>query len=46
MTHEIADLALRDCAGAREIGFAIPQAYDASRRGGPPQRGVFGGGFY
>jgi hypothetical protein len=40
MTHEIADLALRDCAGAREIGFAIPQAYDASRRHRPRKRAM------
>jgi acetyl-CoA synthetase len=31
MTREIADLVPGDCAGAREIGFAIPQAYNASR---------------
>jgi benzoate-CoA ligase family protein len=31
MTREIADLVPQDCAGAREIGFAIPQTYNASR---------------
>ena len=31
MTREIADLVPRDCAGAREIGFAIPERYNASR---------------
>src|SRR5947209_8682179 len=31
MTHEITDLVPRDCAGAREIGFAIPERYNASR---------------
>src|SRR5438552_1017671 len=31
MTHEIADLVPRGCAGAREIGFAIPERYNASR---------------
>src|SRR5947199_2072576 len=31
MTREIADLVPRDCAGARVIGFAIPERYNASR---------------
>src|SRR5207253_3976111 len=31
MTHEIADLVPRGCAGAREIGFAMPERYNASR---------------
>jgi acyl-coenzyme A synthetase/AMP-(fatty) acid ligase len=31
MTREIKDLVPRDCAGAREIGFAVPQKYNASR---------------
>jgi benzoate-CoA ligase family protein len=31
MTLEISDLVPRDCAGAREIGFAVPQTYNASR---------------
>src|SRR5436309_2072280 len=31
MTREITDLVPRDCAGAREIGFAIPERYNASR---------------
>ena len=31
MTHEIADQVPPDCAGAREIGFAIPEIYNASR---------------
>jgi benzoate-CoA ligase family protein len=31
MTREIADLVPPDGAGAREIGFAIPQTYNASR---------------
>jgi acetyl-CoA synthetase len=31
MTHEIADGVPRDCAGAREIGFALPENYNASR---------------
>src|SRR5881275_3432549 len=31
MTREIVDLVPRDCAGAREIGFAIPERYNASR---------------
>ncbi|MGB8399315.1 benzoate-CoA ligase family protein, partial [Bradyrhizobium sp.] len=31
MTREIADQVPRDCAGAREIGFAIPERYNASR---------------
>src|SRR5665213_2860456 len=31
MKREIADAVPPDCAGAREIGFAIPQAYNASR---------------
>ena len=31
MTHEIADAVPPDCAGASEIGFAIPQIYNASR---------------
>src|SRR5437588_5187245 len=31
MTREIVDLVPRDCAGAREIGFEIPQRYNASR---------------
>jgi benzoate-CoA ligase family protein len=31
MTHEIADAVPPDCAGASEIGFAIPQTYNASR---------------
>ena len=31
MAHEIADGVPRDCAGAREIGFAMPERYNASR---------------
>ena len=31
MTHEIADAVPPDCAGASEIGFAIPQTCNASR---------------
>jgi len=31
MTHQIADQVPRDCAGVREIGFAIPERYNASR---------------
>src|SRR5690349_5843116 len=31
MTSEIADGVPRDCAGAREIGFEIPERYNASR---------------
>jgi len=31
MTHEIADRVPSDSPGAREIGFAIPQRYNASR---------------
>ncbi len=31
MTREIADAVPPDCAGASEIGFAIPQSYNASR---------------
>jgi benzoate-CoA ligase family protein len=31
MTQEIADQVPSDCAGAREIGFAIPDRYNASR---------------
>jgi benzoate-CoA ligase family protein len=31
MAHEIADGVPRDCAGAREIGFKIPERYNASR---------------
>src|ERR1700749_4805536 len=31
MSHEIADQVPRDCAGAREIGFALPERYNASR---------------
>jgi len=31
MTIEIADQVPRDCAGAREIGFALPERYNASR---------------
>lgn len=31
MTSEIADGVPRDCAGAREIGFGIPERYNASR---------------
>ena len=31
MTREIADQVPSDSAGAREIGFAIPQTYNASR---------------
>jgi benzoate-CoA ligase family protein len=31
MTREIADAVPPDCAGASEIGFAIPQTYNASR---------------
>src|SRR5262245_15798731 len=31
MAHEIADGVPRDCAGAREIGFALPERYNASR---------------
>ena len=31
MAHEIADSVPRDCAGAREIGFALPERYNASR---------------
>jgi acetyl-CoA synthetase len=31
MTHEIADGVPRDCTGAREIGFALPERYNASR---------------
>jgi acetyl-CoA synthetase len=31
MVREIADLVPRECAGAREIGFALPERYNASR---------------
>ena len=31
MTHEISDQVPRDNSGTREIGFTIPQAYNASR---------------
>jgi benzoate-CoA ligase family protein len=31
MTYEIADPVPQDCAGAREIGFSLPQTYNASR---------------
>jgi benzoate-CoA ligase family protein len=31
MAPEIADNVPRDCAGAREIGFALPERYNASR---------------
>ena len=31
MTSEISDLVPRDNPGAREIGFAIPENYNASR---------------
>jgi len=31
MVHEIADGVPKDCAGAREIGFALPERYNASR---------------
>jgi acetyl-CoA synthetase len=31
MTNEIADQVPSDCAGAREIGFALPDRYNASR---------------
>ena len=31
MAHEIADGVPRDCAGAREIGFAMPERYNSSR---------------
>ena len=31
MTHDIADQVPRDNPGAREIGFAIPESYNASR---------------
>ena len=31
MTHEIDDRVPLDCAGAREIGFAMPERYNASR---------------
>jgi acetyl-CoA synthetase len=31
MTSEISDLVPRDNPGAREIGFAIPESYNASR---------------
>jgi benzoate-CoA ligase family protein len=31
LAHEIADAVPQDCAGAREIGFAIPERYNASR---------------
>jgi benzoate-CoA ligase family protein len=31
MTSEIADQVPADCAGAREIGFAMPERYNASR---------------
>jgi hypothetical protein len=31
MTPEISDQVPQDCAGAREIGFAIPERYNASR---------------
>src|SRR6185437_13698707 len=31
MGHEIADHVPRDCAGAREIGFRLPERYNASR---------------
>src|SRR5215471_15185899 len=31
MAHEIADGVPRDCAGIREIGFALPERYNASR---------------
>src|SRR5947207_9233074 len=31
MSNEIHDQVPADCAGAREIGFAVPQVYDASR---------------
>src|SRR5689334_23673399 len=31
MAHEIADRVPPDCAGIREIGFALPERYNASR---------------
>jgi hypothetical protein len=31
MTNEIVDQVPSDCPGAREIGFVIPQTYNASR---------------
>ncbi len=31
MAHEIGDGVPQDCAGAREIGFALPERYNASR---------------
>ncbi len=31
LAHEIADGVPQDCAGAREIGFAMPERYNASR---------------
>ena len=31
MTHAITDQVPRDCAGAREIGFSVPERYNASR---------------
>jgi acetyl-CoA synthetase len=31
MTYEISDQVPRDCAGAREIGFALPERYNAGR---------------
>ena len=31
MSDEIRDQVPVDCAGAREIGFAVPQIYNASR---------------
>jgi len=31
LAHEIADGVPRDCAGAREIGFRLPERYNASR---------------
>src|SRR4051795_13336187 len=31
MTHEIADQVPQNCPGAREIGFTIPERYNASR---------------
>ena len=36
----IADAVPPDSPGAREIGFAIPQAYDASRRHRPRKRAM------
>ena len=31
MSHDIRDQVPADCAGAREIGFAVPDIYNASR---------------